>query len=698
MVSFIPVRPLRAVWLAVFGLALLVPAHGVPKTAPAPVPAAPPVIAPNAPHYFYTIDLDPRYQIVGRGALTEEAAATANCYCFTYDDKGKLQRIEYRRAGVPTLDPFFQTVRVDFEYQPNLERRWYRDAQGRPLKNVDDIYGEELQLNPAGFPTNVANLNESGGKTRNSSGVLQYARALDDQGRLVSGRRLGLLGTEITDDNGFYETRSVYDDQGQRIEYSNYDASGNPLDDSDGIAVIRTTYTLYPDSKQIIESYFDATGQAAEEKSSGIHQRMRTVDNRGFITSESYYDATGAPTCDIEGKIHERRMVYDDKGNEISEAFYGIDGKLKNQKTAGYAKVIYRYDDKNRVSEKAYFGDDGSPQVLLDLGAAIIKQEYDDAGNLVRRQFFDGKRHPSLHQQLGAVAIRIKVDGDISTVSLRDDQDRPTQNPTNGFASFSYNTQTDQPLTRNNHYFDRHGKRLNLMRVFIINPHLHALREEPTMKWSARIGAGAAFLGALIAAILALRKSSHTKRRRVYVPKPMERFLGWFAVFAMIEGTLRFLITIYWAWVGYRNGEIGSGVYVLEAIVIVFFIYRGFRMVVTMRVLNIRREDIDRLVRDFLTNAHVSPKWVEEAKSYVSDEICVRLRFFQGKYHAYLSFYRVERHDLARGLNTYIRQQVKTIEGPKRSRAIAFYYPCVAICYFILSALSAYTLFELLKH
>jgi hypothetical protein len=682
------ITPLSFIFLAFVGSA----ACAATTKSPAPL-----IASSDQPHNFFTVDLDARYQIVGTGALTEEAAIKANCYCFTYGLDGKVQRIEYRRAGVPMPDPLLQVTRIDFEYQPGIERRWYRDAQGQPVRNADGIQGEELTLNPAGFPTDVANLNENGAHTRDADGVIHYVRILDDKGRLISAQRIGLLGIAIRDDNGFFETRSTYDDQGRRIEYSNYDASGNLLDDNEGVATTRTTYTLYPDTIQSVESHFNASGQAVEEKSTGVHQCMRTLDKRGLLLSEVYFDATGAPTLNNANAIHERRYEYDERGNQLFEAFFGTDGKPKNQKDSGYARMVYRYDGKNRVSEKAFFGDDGTPQVVLDVGAALIRQEYDDQGTLVRRQFFDGKGNPSPHVDYGAPAIRIKVEGDTTIVNLRNDEDKPMKNPVSGYASFSYKTNLDKPLTRTNHYFDRDGRRMSTLRVFVINPHLHALRTTTVMRRSARYGAGAAGLGALLAAFLALRKSSHTKKRKVYVPTPLERFLGWFSVFAILEGTLRFVITIYWAWVGYQNGRMGSGVYVLETIFIVFFLYRLTRLRCTMRVLNIYREDMDRLIRDFFTKAHLKPEWIEARKSFITEALSVRINYSRPKYHAYLAFFHVHRRDLARGLAQYIRAQVGSIQGPPLSRIIAFYYPTVAIAYFLLAFTAFYTLWQLLK-
>jgi len=680
-----------------FFLALIVLSAQVAWAAK-PAPHAPVPIS-TQPHYFFTIDLDPQYQIVGTGALTEEEAAKANCYRFSYDSSGKVKEIDYLRAGVPMPDPLFNVTSIVFERGGGIERRWYHDADGKPTKDVDGIAGEELSLNAAGFPTDVANLDESGGREHDSSGVIHYIRTLDDKNRLVKGRRIGMFGTAVTDDNGFYETRTIYDEQGRPIERGNFDASGNPLNNKDGVATVRTTYTIYPDSIQTIESYFDASGLAVEEKSSGVHELERSVDKHGLLTSESYYDSTGAPTVDTEGGIHERRYEYDSRGNETSEQFFDTDGKPMNQKQSDFAKVLYKYDNKNRVIEKDYYGDDGSPQMLINLGAAIIRQEYDDKGNMDHRQFFDGEGRPVPHKDYLAPAIRINVEGDTTTIFLRDAHDLPMENPVAGYGAFSFKTATDEPLSIHNKYYDRHGRPMSLLRIKFINPHLHSLKTNPVMQLSARLGATAAGIGALLGCLLALRKSSHTRRRKVYVPLPIERFLGWFAVLAILEGSLRFFMTLYWAWVGYQNGRMGNGFYILETIFILFFLYRLYRMFFTMRVLNIERDDIHRLVRDFFAKAGLNPDWIEKRKTYATAPLDVRVKFFKQKYHAYLAFHRRhhEGRDLARGLDQYIRAHVGDILAPPSSRAIALYYPAVALCYFLLSGTAFYTLWQLVK-
>ena len=119
----------KVLWLVL--LLLTLASHGILDAKPAPVAPAPLPAPPlPQPDYFFNLDLDPCYQFVGKGAVTEDEAATTNCYHFIYNDAGKLKQIEYRRAGNLMPDPLLGVASIDFEYQPGIERRWYHDAQG----------------------------------------------------------------------------------------------------------------------------------------------------------------------------------------------------------------------------------------------------------------------------------------------------------------------------------------------------------------------------------------------------------------------------------------------------------------------------------------------------------------------------------------------------------------------------------------
>jgi hypothetical protein len=116
-----------------------------------------------------------------------------------------------------------------------------------------------------------------------------------------------------------------------------------------------------------------------------------------------------------------------------------------------------------------------------------------------------------------------------------------------------------------------------------------------------------------------------------------------------------------------------------------------------MRVLNIGKDDVNRLVRDFFLKARLDPKWVEERTTFVTDGLTVRIRYYAQKCHAYLSFSHIHRRDLARGLARYLRANAGEIKAPVSSRAIALYYPSVAFCYLLLSGTAFYTLWQLVK-
>jgi hypothetical protein len=139
--------------------------------------------------------------------------------------------------------------------------------------------------------------------------------------------------------------------------------------------------------------------------------------------------------------------------------------------------------------------------------------------------------------------------------------------------------------------------------------------------------------------------------------------------------------------------------YVVEAVIVAFFFYRLLRLRVTMRVLNIERDDIHRVVRNFFAKANLNPAWLEGRNTYSTPPLDVRLNFFRQKYHAYLAFRRRHREgrDLARALAQYIRSEVREIKAPERSRAIALYYPLVAFGYLLLAGTAFYTLWQLIK-
>ncbi len=548
-----------------------------------------------APKYFFNIDLDPWYHFTGTGELTEEQALKANCYRFHYDTEGKLAQIEFLRAGKGAADLVYGVSQVDFEYAPGIERRWFRDHRGNARKNSEGVFGEELALDGHGNITAITNLDDSGAHMRDENGVVQYVRTLDALGRVIASKRIGLFGTTITDDSGFFERRWTYDATGHPIEIDNYDDKGQLLDNNDGVALIRKTYTLYPDSTEIIESYFDSSSLAAAEKSTGVHQRQQVFDKRGFLVDEAYFDSTGAPTDYLvpglgDTRVHERKLTVDDLGNITEEQFFDMTGRPVDERGPEIARIDYKYNNQNRIAEELFYGDDGKPQINPQVGAAMVRQEYNDQGLIVHQLFFDGQGHPALHASYQAQAIRIKVDGDTTAVSLFDDKDQPTKNPVNGYASFSYKTLTDHPLSLTNSYYDLHGKKdhRHPRADHLPAPARAARAGEPRDEMERAARGACRRLGRGAGRIHGAAEIVAHQAAQSLGADALERFLGWFSVFAILEGTLRFFMTVYWAWIDYAYGNMGYGFNVLETIFILFFVYRLYRMTVTMRVLEHR--------------------------------------------------------------------------------------------------------------
>jgi hypothetical protein len=116
-------------------------------------------------------------------------------------------------------------------------------------------------------------------------------------------------------------------------------------------------------------------------------------------------------------------------------------------------------------------------------------------------------------------------------------------------------------------------------------------------------------------------------------------------------------------------------------------------------VLNIEREDVHKLVRDFFAKAGLKAEWVEAHHRYLTPPLDVSVKYFRRKFHAYLGFTHrgAKGRELQREIAAYIRAQTNGILGPVRSRLIAFYYPMAALAYFLLAGVAFYTLFQMVK-
>jgi len=62
--------------------------------------------------YYRHIELDGSYNLVGRYPVDKKDANSVNCYRFTYDEDGRLIKVEYTKGGRLAIDPYFEVAQI----------------------------------------------------------------------------------------------------------------------------------------------------------------------------------------------------------------------------------------------------------------------------------------------------------------------------------------------------------------------------------------------------------------------------------------------------------------------------------------------------------------------------------------------------------------------------------------------------------
>ena len=148
------------------------------------------------------------------------------------------------------------------------------------------------------IPPTVTNLDESGGHVRDNNGVVQYVRTLDEHNRVIVEPAHRVVR------HGHHRRQRLLRDplaptttQGRTIERGNYDDHGNLLNNNDGVALVRTTYTIYPDATADHRKLFRRLRPRHRgDEAAACTSASASIDKRGFLVDEAYFDSTGAPT------------------------------------------------------------------------------------------------------------------------------------------------------------------------------------------------------------------------------------------------------------------------------------------------------------------------------------------------------------------------------------------------------------------
>ena len=269
------------------------------------------------PHMY----LDTRYELRGMHGAAGRTDDDDNCYRFIYRD-GRLVRVDYRRSGTLTSDPALgvASVRVDYGSK-DTETRTFLDANNRPVRNVNGVYGVQLNYDAGRNPVEWRNLDAHGELLEDKSGIA-ITRWSRDGAQVVEESHFGANQQPKSDARrGAAVIRWRYDANGNTLEESYFGADGKPIADRlRGVATVRWEYG--PHGKTVEESYFGPDGRRMEDKNRGVAMVRWQYDGSWNTVEERYFGT------DLRSKADRRygaaiiRWQYDQYGREVGTSMY----------------------------------------------------------------------------------------------------------------------------------------------------------------------------------------------------------------------------------------------------------------------------------------------------------------------------------------------------------------------------------------
>lgn len=462
-----------------------------------------PVIAKNVGAHVRVMEFNDRTNsatlrylaVDGKPMVDEEAGAAVARV--TLD--GKSRQVEARffdSHGTPVLNKTNGVWKLKTTYDPqgNPANFSFFGIDGKPI--VDRYYGVaelHLRYDKNGFPVRTEAFGVDHRLTISKAlGAARVLSKFDQNGRML---RLTCFDADekpiACTETGAADFGATYNVYNLPVELRFYGTDGKPAAGAmGGAARITYRYTVSEDGGKLVESYYDADGNAMAASDSGaaqyvlrigmgmqdeqylgfdgklvIHRqygwahRARRFDDRGNMISESYFGADNKTTLRPDWGVASVIWKYDARGNSIRESYYGMDGNRIVRRDVGCAVGKVTYDERNNQTDLSCYGTDGKLVVGLQFGAARKKMRYDESGNLLTVEYYGPDDKLMLNRQLD-IAREVSVYDDRSNhIEVHyfgtDGKPRAASDSNAARIVWSYDSRNNETAAR---YFDAAGQ------------------------------------------------------------------------------------------------------------------------------------------------------------------------------------------------------------------------------------------------
>lgn len=187
--------------------------------------------------------------------------------------------------------------------------------------------------------------------------------------------------------------------------------------------VVRGSTRLSPDGARA--DWRDEHGRPRVKPGTRASGLLRTLSERGRVTSYMYVDARGEPTLSSDGR-YQVRAQRDETGAVIEQSYFDPAGKAMRDKH-GVHRVVYTPNAMGLPAVERYFDEDGQPLANRH-GVHRIDWSYDDVGNHVRKAYFGIDDLPVRNTEVGAASSQFAHDrhGNETSRTYFDESGAPT--------------------------------------------------------------------------------------------------------------------------------------------------------------------------------------------------------------------------------------------------------------------------------
>jgi YD repeat-containing protein len=286
--------------------------------------------------------------IRGTYPITAEEADKINNYKFTYDDEGRLVRVEFVRGDELLGYSSTGAAKTVIEYTDNQEIRHFFDENNEPTINRG-VFKYVFDLNDDGMRTGLKFYDKEGNPVENNNSIAYYKWEKTKDG-LIRENRFNLNDEETVMNEfcPFYELRFTYDENGYVKRMANFQAD-----------------TMY---NCTVENCGDV----------GVSYFLFDINEKGDLLEFSVHNTVGQYSNLYWGWAR-FESKYDENGNTVEVAYFDQD----NEYLAGKAIPVrqYKYDEHGSVTEVNFMDKERNLMDHPSAGYAVIKYEYKENGH-----------------------------------------------------------------------------------------------------------------------------------------------------------------------------------------------------------------------------------------------------------------------------------------------------------------------------